>query len=115
MDTDDRALLCGEGSVLPLAIGNRSAYWNWQPKQKSIARRRRLGAGDVGSLKSFGAFVYFKFHGFAFIQAAVSRLLNCREVDEHVFSCRTLNESIALGPVEPLDCAFFSHNLTPFA
>ena len=80
-------------------------------RQATLAWRRRLDARDVSGLESFGALIHFELDGFALVQAPVSRLLNRREVHEHILASRALNKTVALGSIEPLHCAFFSHNL----
>src|SRR5271166_3723039 len=78
--------------------------------RQPFAWRRRLDARDVSGLEPLGTLGHIELHGFALIQAPVSRLLDGREMDEHVLPGRALNETVSLGSVEPLDCAFFSHN-----
>ncbi len=81
-----------------------------QQAGKCSAWRRRLHARDVSGLKPLRAFGYIELHGFALIQAPIARLLDRREVDEHILPGRALNETVPLGSVEPLNCPFFSHN-----
>src|SRR5450755_2601071 len=72
---------------------------------------RCLDARDVSGLQPLGAFSQLELHGFALIQASVPALLNSRKMYKNVLAGRALNEPVALGPVEPLHCAFFFHNL----
>ena len=51
-------------------------------------------------------------HLIAFVQGFVSLADDFLEVDEHIFARFTLNESEALGSVEPLHCPFF-HGTDP--
>jgi len=75
---------------------------------------RRLCADDVCRLKALGALEQVKLHGLTLVQSAVAVLLNRREVHEHIFSRRALDESISLRPVEPLHCSFLSHGKNSF-
>ena len=62
----------------------------------------RSDPDDVRRLEPFGAFEQVELHGFAFIQCAVSILLNRREMDEHIFASGALDEAIPLCSVKPL-------------
>jgi len=70
-----------------------------------------LYAHDVSGLEAFGTLGEVELDGLALIQAAVSVFLDGREMHEHIFARRTLDESVALGSVKPLDSTFLSHNL----
>src|SRR5580693_10373766 len=69
----------------------------------------RLEAGNVLCLKAFGAFLYFKFHCLAFVERFVSVHHDRGEVHENIFTGLTLDKTIALRSVEPLDCSLFLH------
>src|ERR1035438_6989563 len=73
--------------------------------------RRRLHARDVSGLEPLGTLGQLEFHGLALIQALVSTFLDRGKMYKYVLAGRALNETIALGPVEPFNCAFFFHNL----
>jgi hypothetical protein len=72
---------------------------------------RRLDARDVCGLESLGALRDIELYGFALVQAAISRFLNGGKMYENILARRALDETEALGSIEPLDCAFFSQNL----
>src|SRR5262249_14393322 len=90
-------------------------------------RRRRQPAGShsllgrpesihqryVRRLQPLGPFGHLKFHLRAFVERSITIRLDGREVHEHVLTIFSLNETIALGCVKPLHCAFFFHVL-PF-
>jgi hypothetical protein len=69
------------------------------------------GAYDVSSLEALGPLGKIELDRFALVQAAVSVFLDRREMNENILARGPLNESVALGPVKPLDCTFLSHNL----
>ena len=69
----------------------------------------RLEAGNVLCLKAFGAFLYFKFHCLTFVERFVSVHHDRREVHENIFTGLTLDKTIALRSIEPLDCSLFLH------
>ena len=80
--------------------------------------RRLCGADDVRCLEALGAFQQVKLHGLTLIERAVAVLLDGGEVHEYIFPRGALDKSIALRPVEPLDCTFLSHGkklLSPIA
>jgi len=68
----------------------------------------------VRGLEAFGAFGEIELYRLAFVQAAISVLLDGGEVHKHVLAGGPLNEPVALGSVKPLDCTFFSHKPAPF-
>src|SRR5947209_2835072 len=74
-----------------------------------MAGSAALHAHHVSCLEALGAFQQVKLHGFAFVQCAISVLLNCGEMYEDVLARRTLNEAISFSPVEPLHCTLLSH------
>jgi hypothetical protein len=69
----------------------------------------RLEAGNVLCLKAFGAFLYFKFDCLTFVERFVSVHHDRREVHENIFTGLTLDKTIALRSIEPLDCSLFLH------
>ena len=72
-------------------------------------RLRRLYANYVRCLETLGAFQQIELHRFAFIERAVSILLDRGEMDEHVLASGALDKSISFRPVEPLYCSLLSH------
>jgi len=68
-----------------------------------------LSADHVGRLEALGALEQIKLHRFAFVERAVTILLNRREMDEHVFTSGALDEPVTFCPVEPLHCTLLSH------
>ena len=69
------------------------------------------GAYDVSSLEALGPLGKIELDRFALVQAAVSVFLDRRKMNENILARGPLNESVALGPVKPLNCTFLSHNL----
>jgi len=63
-----------------------------------------VAAYDVRRLEPFGTFEQFELHNFAFIERAVSVLLDYGEMDKHVLASGALDESVSLGSVKPLHC-----------
>jgi hypothetical protein len=63
-----------------------------------------VAAHNVRRLESFGTFEQLELHNFAFVQRAISIFLDDGEMDEHVFACGALDETISLGSVKPLYC-----------
>jgi hypothetical protein len=72
-------------------------------------------ANNVRCLEAFWAFEQIELHGFAFIERAVSILLNRGEMDEHVLTSGALDKTITLCSVKPLHSSLLSHRATPFA
>jgi hypothetical protein len=70
--------------------------------------REQLEADDSLCLQALGTLLDFEFHGLALIQALVPVRLDCGEVNEYVFTRLSLDEPIALGCIEPLDCTLLS-------
>jgi hypothetical protein len=58
--------------------------------------------GDVGRLWSFGTLLNGEFNFLAFLEIAVTITLNGGEMDEHVRSTFTGEETITLVTIEPL-------------
>jgi len=69
----------------------------------------RLEAGNVFSLKAFGAFLYFKLHGLTFVERFVPVHHDRREMNENIFPGLALDKTIALRSIEPLHCSLFLH------
>jgi hypothetical protein len=69
----------------------------------------RLEAGNVLSLKAFGAFLYFKLHGLTFVERFVPVHHDRREMNENIFPGLALDKTIALRSIEPLHCSLFLH------
>ena len=77
--------------------------------------KSKSDANDVRRLEAFGAFEQVKLHGFAFVERAVSILLDRREMDEHVLAGGALDKAVPLCSVKPLHSSLLSHRETPFA
>src|SRR5882762_7468528 len=75
----------------------------------------RSDANDVRRLEPLRALEQIELHSFAFIERAVSILLNRREMDEHVLAGGALDKAITLCSVKPLHSSLLSHRETPFA
>jgi hypothetical protein len=73
----------------------------------------RLETSDVRRLKTFGAFEEIELDGFAFVQRAISVLLDRREMDEYVLARGALDKSVTLCSVKPLHSSLLSHRETP--
>src|SRR6516225_8740070 len=73
----------------------------------------RLETSDVRCLKTFRTFEEIEFDSFAFVQRAISVLLDRREMDEHVLASGALDKAITLGSVKPLYSSLLSHRETP--
>jgi len=84
-------------------------------KERSNAELPRSGdvlyALHVGGLEAFRSLGEVELDGLALIQAAISVLLDRREMHEYILARGPLDESVTFGSVEPLDCPFLSHNL----
>ena len=68
-----------------------------------------LVANHVDCVEPFRTLLAFKIDSIAFIQRLESILLNGGKMYENIFTCRALNETIALGPVKPLHYTTFGH------
>jgi hypothetical protein len=71
-------------------------------------------AGYVGGVESFGALLALEFDGFAFIERLVAVHLDGGKMDEDIFTAGTLNESVALGSIEPFHDTLLFHTLSPW-
>jgi hypothetical protein len=60
-------------------------------------------------LEAFGSFADLKFHGLAFVQAAIAFRLNRGVMHENILTALALNEAEAFAGVEPLHCSLFFH------
>src|SRR5580658_2417130 len=67
------------------------------------------GAHDVARLKAFRAFEQIELDGLAFIQRAVSVLLDGGKMYEDILARGALDEPVSLRPVEPLHSTLLSH------
>jgi hypothetical protein len=88
---------------------------NNKPSQKSerVCKSglvRFSGADYVSRLEPLGALQQIKLHGFALIQRAVTILLDGGEMNEDIFPCGPLDETISFSPVKPLHSTLLSHN-----
>jgi hypothetical protein len=88
------------------------AYWKWRcrPSELPLGVDGLNGANDVGGLKAFRALGEVELHSFSLIQAAISILLDSREMYEDILAGGALDESVTFGAVKPLDSTFLSHN-----
>jgi hypothetical protein len=69
---------------------------------------------NVHGVQSFGALLALKLDGIAFIERLIAVRLNGGKVDKNILSARTLNKSVSLGSIEPLDDALLPHSISPF-
>src|SRR5205823_13091763 len=70
---------------------------------------RLLHPHNVTRLKAFWPFYQVKFHRFAFVQSAITILLDGGEMNEDVLTGRALDEPVSFSLVEPLYCPLLSH------
>jgi hypothetical protein len=63
----------------------------------------------VGGVQSLRPLLTLKLNGLAFVEALIAVFLDRGEMDKDVFPGRTLNEAIALGPIEPLHYTVLPH------
>ena len=71
---------------------------------------RSLGvACDVSCVQPFRALLALKRHCFTFVQCLISIVQNRGEMNENIFSGRTLNEPITLSSVKPLHNTILFH------
>jgi len=63
-----------------------------------------VAADDVRRLQTFGALEQLELYNLAFVEGAISVLLDHGEMDEHVFAGGALDESVSFGSVKPLHC-----------
>jgi hypothetical protein len=63
---------------------------------------------DLGRLPTFGALHDVELDALPLFQIPESFALDLREMDEYVIFALSLDETVALGTVEPLDCAYCS-------
>src|SRR5439155_13720875 len=68
-----------------------------------------LDLGDVAGLRALGTVNDFELHCLAFFERTEAVALNRRVVHEDVAASVSLDESITLGVVEPLDLACDAH------
>ena len=80
----------------------------WLSLNVSLQRLNLLG------LPAFGAFHHFELHCLTFFKATESIRLNGGEVNEHVLTGLTADESKTLCIVEPLNGSLFHNLFFPF-
>src|ERR1041385_5036937 len=68
-----------------------------------------LDFGNVAGLRALGAVNDLELHRLAFLERAEAVALNGRVVHEDVAASVTLDETVTLGVVEPLDLACDTH------
>ena len=64
----------------------------------------------IGGEIALGALQELELNCFTLIQGSVTVFLDRGEMDEHILSGGTLNESISFRTVEPLNCTLLSHS-----
>jgi len=74
------------------------------------ARLDGLEACDVCCLQALGSRGDLEFDRLSFVEGSIAVPLNCREMDEDVFTGLTLDESESLACIEPLNCSLFFHS-----
>ncbi|HWG88864.1 MAG TPA: hypothetical protein VN679_13845 [Candidatus Acidoferrales bacterium] len=74
---------------------------------------RALQGPNVFCLPTLLAFGHSEFNRLAFFKAAIAIALNCREVNEYIFTALTGDKAKALSGVEPLNCSLFHFNYFP--
>src|SRR5262249_24095512 len=68
----------------------------------------------IGREIALGALQELELNCFTLIQGSVTVFLDSGEMDEHILSGGTLNESISFCTVEPLNCTLLSHSRNSF-
>src|SRR5262245_24945657 len=71
------------------------------------------GAGHVTGLRTFGTVNDFELNRLSLFEGTEACALNRRVVHEHVAAAFALDETVALGVVEPLDLACNTHRSLP--
>src|SRR5215204_6174460 len=71
------------------------------------------GAGHVAGLRTLGTVDDFKLNRLSLFEGTETGALNRRVVYEHVAAAFALDETVALGVVEPLDLACNTHRSLP--
>jgi len=71
-------------------------------------------AQHVRCQKALGTFQKLILHRLAFVKGPVAVFLDSGKMHKDVFSGRPLNEAIAFGSVEPLDCSLLFHKCNSF-
>jgi hypothetical protein len=66
-------------------------------------------ASDVGGAEAFGTLRTLELDSFAFVQRPVAGILNGGKVNEDILAARSLDESVALGSIEPLHNTMLFH------
>src|SRR6476469_9256007 len=74
----------------------------------------RTAAQYVGCQKALGTFLKLILHRLAFVKRPVAIFLDSGKMHKDVFAGRPLNEAIAFGSVEPLDCSLLFHKCNSF-
>jgi hypothetical protein len=72
-----------------------------------------LQSPNVFCLPTLLAFGHSEFNRLAFLKAAIAIALNCREMNEYIFTALTGNKPEALSGVEPLNCSLFHFDYFP--
>lgn len=85
-------------------------FQEWDEPGGSPARLEWLHTRDVCCLQALGTFRDLEFHRLSFVERFVSISLNRGEVDKHVLTGLTLDESETFSRIEPLNCSLFFHS-----
>src|SRR5689334_3760557 len=99
-------------------------YWTANQHKNPLAATRgrtpfcgllvRTAAQYVRCQKALGTFQKLILHRFALVKGPVAIFLDSGKMHKDVFSGRPLNEAIAFGSVEPLDCSLLFHKCNSF-
>jgi hypothetical protein len=82
---------------------------SWEGSQWSNLGPFLLHPHHITCLKALWPLEQIEFHRFAFVQRAITILLDGGEMNENVLPGGALDEPVSLGPVEPLYCTLLSH------
>src|SRR4029078_9155899 len=78
-----------------------------------VGVKRLGGAGHVTGLPTLGPIDDFELNRLALFKRAETGALNRRVMNEHIAAAFALDETVALGVVEPLDLACNTHRSLP--
>src|SRR5438477_3245410 len=106
-----------------MLCGNGYEITRWSPEiERAPAFRglfvklwlgNRSDSIDVLGLQTLGTLLDLEFHLRAFVQRTVAVRLDSRKVHKHVIAGGSLDKSVSLGGVKPLNNTFFFHLRSP--
>jgi hypothetical protein len=79
-------------------VNQRPGWYRYAPLEADYAL----------SLQTLGSLLDFKFHRLPFVEGLVALGLDGGEMDKNILAGLSLDETVSLGRIKPLDCSLLS-------